>query len=261
MPEVLLKGGPVEYLRIEGDPDLPALVLLHEGLGCAARWRRFPAQLARTTGRTVVTFSRHGYGGSWPFDGPFPVSYLHDQARGPLQEFLDALGLTSPVLVGHSDGASIALVHAAEQPVSGLVLMAPHVIVEPRTLEGIRATAEEFATGGLAARLAVFHDDPATVFERWSTVWLSEGFRDWSVTELLPLVDCPVLLVQGEDDPYGTRHQLDTVVEGVSGPVRRIDLPDCGHEPHRERATEVLAAIAEMLPSWGSAQLHGGVDR
>ncbi|MEU5402382.1 alpha/beta hydrolase [Streptomyces sp. NPDC005963] len=260
MPEVLLKDGPVEYLRIEGDPDLPALVLLHEGLGCAARWRRFPAQLARTTGRTVVTFSRHGYGGSWPFDGPFPVSYLHDQARGALPELLDALALTSPILVGHSDGASIALVHAAEQPVSGLVLMAPHVVVEPRTREGIRATVEEFASGSLAAQLAVFHDDPTTVFERWSTVWLSEGFRTWSVTDLLPLVDCPVLLVQGEDDPYGTGLQLDAVVEGVSGPVRRLDLAGCGHEPHRERTDEVLAAIVETLPSFAVAA-HGGVDR
>lgn len=261
MPEALLKDGPVEYHRIEGDPALPALVLLHEGLGCAGLWRRFPTQLARETGRTVISFSRHGYGGSAPFDGPFPTSYLHDQARGALPELLDSLGLSAPVLVGHSDGASIALVYAAERPVSGLVLMAPHVWAEPRTRQGIRSAAERFRTGGLAASLAIFHDDAETVFDRWQAVWLSEEFRKWSIEELLPRVDAPVLLVQGSDDQYGTTRQLDAVEQGVSGPVRRLELAGCGHEPHRDRPMEVLRAIAESVNAWAPGTSRRGVDR
>jgi pimeloyl-ACP methyl ester carboxylesterase len=262
MPQVQLADGPVEYHRIPGDPARPALVLLHEGLGCAALWHRFPVQLARTTGRTVLSYSRHGYGGSHPFDGPFPVSYLHDQARGALPELLDRLSITAPVLVGHSDGASIALVHAAERPVSGLVLMAPHVRVEPTTRQGINAADEEFASGALAVRLAAFHNDAAAVFERWRTIWLSEEFRQWTIEHLLPSVSCPVLLVQGTDDPYGTMRQLDAVEQGVSGPVRRLELHGCGHQPHRERAPEVLAAITEELARWQwTKTTRRGVDR
>lgn len=243
---IRLGRGALEYRWIDGtDPARAPLVFLHEGLGCAAMWLRFPEQLARATGRSALVYSRHGYGASAPLTAPRDAGYLHEEADRVLPELLDRLGVERPLLVGHSDGASIALLYAGAQTAAGVVAMAPHVIVEPETLAGVAAAEVEFAAGGLADRLAWYHDDPETVFRSWAGVWRSPEFAGWNALDRLPGIRCPVLLVQGDRDRYGTMRQLDAVQRRVSGPVRRLELPGCGHAPHLERAEEVRAAVAD----------------
>ncbi|MFH0245584.1 alpha/beta fold hydrolase [Streptomyces sp. HK10] len=247
MPEIELTDGPIEYRLIDGPADREPLVFLHEGLGCVAMWGRFPDTLARAVGRPALVYSRHGYGGSGPVDGPRPVTYMHREASRVLPELVERLSLERPVLVGHSDGASIALLYAADRPVTGLVLLAPHVFVEPETLAGIRAARELYRESGLAGRLARFHDDPDATFRSWSDVWLSRAFRDWNIEDRLPHVEAPVLLVQGDRDQYGTVRQLRAVEEGAAGPVERAEIEHCGHSPHLERPEETLEAAVDFL--------------
>ncbi len=247
MAEVALRGGTVECQRIGGEEGRSPLVLLHEGLGCVATWGRFPQRLAAATGRPVVAYSRHGHGGSAPGARPRPLDYLRREAEGPLPEVLDELGITDPVLVGHSDGASIALAHAARRPVAGLVLIAPHVVVEPETVSGVAEAVEEYADGRLARRLAPFHDDPDATFRGWSDVWLSPAFRDFSMSDDLADINCPVLAVQGDADRYGTARQLDLVEEWAGGPVRRVDLPGVGHHPHLDVPERLTTEICAFL--------------
>ncbi len=247
MPYAELSGGPVEYRWTGGAAGPGPLVFLHEGLGCVAMWGRFPDAVARATGRRGVAYSRHGYGGSGPAPEPRPAGYLHDEAARVLPELLDRLSVERPVLIGHSDGASIALLHAAEHPVAGLVLMAPHVFVEAETLAGIAAARAAYREGGLARSLNGFHDDADTAFRSWTDVWLSPAFRAWNIEGVLARIECPVLLVQGEADQYGTTRQLDAIEAGVAGPVRRLVLPDCGHAPHLEQPRATVDAVAAFL--------------
>lgn len=249
MPHVDLENGPIEYRWTSPDaaPGGPPLVFLHEGLGCVATWRRFPDAVARACGRRGLVYSRYGYGGSGPAAVPRPVGYLHDEATHVLPALLHRLSTDRPVLVGHSDGASIALLHAAAHPVAALVLMAPHVFVEPETLAGIEAARESYREGGLARRLAGFHDDAETAFRSWTGVWLSEEFRTWNIEGALRHVRCPVLLIQGDGDQYGTVRQLEAIEAGVTGPVQRVLLPRCGHSPHLEQPAATRDAVADFL--------------
>lgn len=250
MAEVVVSAGTVEYLWVGGEEGRSPLVLLHEGLGCVATWGRFPRLLAEETGRPVVAYSRHGHGGSAPSAMPRPLDYLRQEAEGPLPEVLVELGITDPVLVGHSDGASIALAHAARHPVAGLVLIAPHVVVEAETVSGVAAAVEEYSDGRLARRLAPFHDDPDATFRGWSDVWLSPAFRDFSMVDDIAEVSRPVLAVQGDEDRYGTARQLDLVVERAGGPVRRVDLPGVGHHPHLDAPERLTAEICAFLATY-----------
>lgn len=255
-----LSGGPVEYRRVAGSPDLPALVFLHEGLGCTATWGRFPDRVAHATGREALVYSRHGYGASGPATTPRTPRYLHDEALETLPELLDRLGLHRPALVGHSDGASIALLHASRHPVDQVTVMAPHAFVEARTLAGIRESIAAYAAGPLRRRLAQVHDDPDTAFTSWTGVWLSAAFREWDITAELAGVDAPVLMVQGDHDQYGTTAQLDAVERAVRGPTRRAELSDCGHLPHVEKPEEVLGLVENFLRSRvGADDLGAGV--
>ncbi|GAA0488083.1 alpha/beta hydrolase [Streptomyces sp. NPDC046215] len=247
MPTIDLARGPVEYTVLDGDPAAAPLVFLHEGLGCVAMWRRFPARLAAVTGRRALVFSRHGYGGSGPARLPRSPRYLHEEAQEVLPELLDRLGMRRPVLVGHSDGASIALLHAAAHPVEAAVAMAPHLFVEKETLQGIEAARTSYDAGILARELAFYHQDPRTVFDSWSRVWLSPGFRDWNIEDDLATVTAPVLLVQGDRDQYGTTAHLDAAERAVSGPVRRLEPAGCGHTPHLERPDDVIEAVRTFL--------------
>ncbi|POZ61995.1 alpha/beta fold hydrolase [Chromobacterium alticapitis] len=247
MAKISLSEGEIDYLLIDGAAELPPLVLLHEGLGCIAMWRRFPHRLAEMTGRRVLAYSRYGYGYSSAAQLPRRVDYMHVEALQVLPELLRRLELREPVLVGHSDGASIALLHASVFPVAGLALLAPHVFVEDITLAGIEAARQSFASGELERQLALFHRDPRTVFEGWSGVWLSERFRGWNIEECLVNIHCRALLLQGDGDEYGTLAQLDAIRLGMRGVAVQHCLDDCGHSPHLQQPERALGLVAGFI--------------
>jgi pimeloyl-ACP methyl ester carboxylesterase len=238
----------LEYLRISGRRDRPPLVFLHEGLGSVAMWKDFPARAAEATGCEVLAYSRYGYGRSDPLEGPRPVRYMHDEALVALPEVLDALRVERPILVGHSDGASIALIFAGAglRPLSGLVLLAPHVMVEDVSVESIAATGPAFETTEMRAKLSRYHDDVDRVFWGWNRIWLHPDFRRWNIEEVLPGIRCPVLAIQGEEDEYGTLAQLDRIAAAVED-LDRLVLKDCRHSPHRDQPEATLAALASFV--------------
>ena len=246
LPLVAVPGGRVEYLDVPGDADRAPLLFLHEGLGSVRLWRGWPEAVAAATGRRVVAYSRLGHGFSDLPSAPRTVGFMHDEAAVVVPALRAALGLLDPVLVGHSDGGSIALVHAATHRVSGVVVLAPHVIAEPAGLVEIAAAREAFAGGDLAVRMARHHRDPAVTFHNWNDVWLSEEFRSWDLRPMLAGITAPVLAVQGTADPYGTVLHVEAVRDGSSGPVELLVL-GCGHAPHLEATEPVTAAVVRFL--------------
>ena len=241
----------LEYRRWGPDPaEAPTLVLLHEGLGCVALWRDFPARLAAATGLGVLAYSRAGYGGSSPCALPRPLTYMHDEARDVLPEVLDRIGLERGILLGHSDGASIAAIYAASRPdprISGLILIAPHFFTEPQGLAAIAEAKLAYETGDLRDRLARYHRDVEAAFRGWNEAWLDPGFESWDLTAYLPGIAQPLLLLQGAADPYGSPRQVETARDLAPGPSELVLLPDCRHSPHLERPEETLAAIRSFL--------------
>ncbi|WOC12979.1 alpha/beta fold hydrolase [Gordonia sp. MP11Mi] len=244
MPTLPHPRGDLEYVLLDGDPDLPTLVFLHEGLGSAGQWGRFPSLVSRATGMRALVYSRHGYGGSGG-DGLHGADYMHREGVDVLPEVLDALGIDTPFLVGHSDGASIAAINASAHAVRAAVLIAPHIVVEDATLNGIRDTAARFAEH-VRPSLAMFHDDPDDLFARWSGVWLSEEFSAFDLTDLLPNIDAPLLVVQGVDDEYGTQIHVDAVAEHASGTVQTRLLAGHGHHPHMKDPEAIAVLIADF---------------
>ena len=243
---VHVDGIALEVLDLPGAPDRPPLLLLHEGLGSAGLWRDFPARLHDTTGHRVIAFSRFGHGRSAPPPQPRTPAFFHQEALEVLPELVRRLGLAEPVLVGHSDGASIALIYAAHRPVAALVLLAPHVFVEEITVETIRDIREEYLGGQLRDRMARHHDDPDAAFWGWCDVWLDPEFRAWNLYEEAQRVAVPTLLIQGADDPYGSLDQIGRIESRVRGPVRRLVLPG-GHSPHLEQERRVVEAIGGFV--------------
>ena len=246
--------GPIEYELTVGDPDLVPLVFLHEGLGSIDLWRGFPDDVRSACGDpTMLVYARHGYGRSAPAASPRPVSYMHHEADVVLPELLDRLAVERPLLVGHSDGASIALLYAGvagvEARVSGIVALAPHVFVEDETIGGIEAARTAFESTDLRAKLGRYHHDPVATFRGWNDVWLSDEFRHWNIEDRLPHVEVPILLVQGTADDYGTLAQLDAIELGVRGRCARLVLDGAGHAPHVDARAEVVAAIGEFAAS------------
>lgn len=241
---VALAGGAVEVLDIPGRE--PALLLMHEGLGSLGLWRSFPYELADGTGRRVVAFSRHGHGQSDPPPAPRTPSFMHEEAHDVVPELIAALGLVDPVLVGHSDGASIALIYAAGAPARAVVAIAPHVFVEDMCLREIRQSRDAYTNGALRDALARHHKDPDAAFYGWNDVWLHPEFPAWDIRPLLPRIRCPLLLIQGTRDQYGTMAQLDAIASAVAGPVTRVEL-DCRHSPPVERPDDTVAAIRAFL--------------
>lgn len=237
----------IEVERIAGAA--PTLVFLHEGLGSRSSWRDFPARLARATGRAALVASRAGYGRSSPKPGPWSVGFMHDEARRALPALLAAEGVDDAILVGHSDGASIALIYAGElgRGVRALVLEAPHVFVEDLTVRSIAALGAAWASGGLRASLERHHDDAAGLFAAWRGVWLDPAFRGWNIESCLAGVRVPTLVIQGEDDEYGTVAQVEAVRRVVAGPCQTLLLPDCGHAPHRDQPALTLAAMQAFI--------------
>jgi pimeloyl-ACP methyl ester carboxylesterase len=229
--------------------DAPPLVLLHEGLGSMALWGDFPDRLAVMTGSGALIYSRYGFGRSEPLREPRTSDYLEREALEALPAVLEDRGIECPVLVGHSDGATIALIHAAagRWRVRGLVLEAPHVFVEDVTIRGIERARAEYDAGRLRGKLQPWHEDVDATFRGWADLWLLPGFRAWNIESMLPGIRCPVLVIQGEEDRYGTAAQLEAIERGASGPVGTIMLAGCGHAPHAEQPEIVLAAMARFI--------------
>ena len=245
-------GVKLEYQRIPPKRrGLPALVFLHEGLGCVALWKDFPAQVARRTGCEMLAYSRQGYGQSDPVEVPRPLTYMHDEGLDVVPQVLDATRLRETVLVGHSDGGSIALVNAGgvqDPRVTALVLLAPHVFNEAMCVASIRDAKVAYETTDLRARLKRFHGDNVDgAFWGWNRAWLDPEFMQWSIEEYLPGINLPLLMIQGEDDQYGSLGQLDAIERRVKGPVERHVLPACAHSPHRDQPEATLGAIADFV--------------
>jgi pimeloyl-ACP methyl ester carboxylesterase len=247
-----LSGGRIEARWIGPAPaDAPTLVLLHQGLGCVGMWGHFPARLAQATGWGALVYSRYGYGGSTPCSLPRPTSYMHDEALAVLPELIAAAGLREHALIGHSDGGSIALIHAggAAQPgLLGVSVEAPHVFIEDISVSSIRAAGERFRSSDWPERLRRYHGDNLDcAFWGWQQAWVSPEFRDWNIEEYLPRIRVPVLAIQGSDDEYGTMRQIGAIVAQAGNTVEAVKLAGCGHSPHRDRPEEVVARIAGFI--------------
>ena len=255
MPSLTLSGAQsIHYRRIDGEGARPCLVFLHEGLGCSAMWGDFPQRLCDLTACPGLLYDRVGHGQSSPLAGARDARYLHEHA---LVELPAPPGrLLAPgqdyVIVGHSDGGSIGLIHAATRPprLRALMTEAAHVFVEPETLAGIRVAVAAHAEGKLRG-LARYHGERAdALFRAWHEIWLDDSFRDWNIQFLLPEISVPTLVLQGADDQYGTRAQVDAIVSGIAAGgslVRPLLIDDCGHVPHREQPGVVLQAMRDFL--------------
>lgn len=249
-----LSGGQIEYQRFGARPaDGPTIVLLHEGLGCVALWKDFPARLARATGLGVFVYSRFGYGRSSPITLPRPVSYMHVEAQDVLPELLEAIGFRGGFLFGHSDGGSIAAIYAgshADDRLKGVVLMAPHFFNEPMNVEAITRATQAYERGGLKAGLEKYHGaNTDCAFYGWSGAWLRPDFLDWNLEAFLPTISVPMLLIQGKGDEYGSLDHIRAAEAQAGGPVETLILEDCGHSPQRDRPENVLAKVSEFTGS------------
>ncbi len=244
-------GGRLEYRWTGPGPDqAPTLVFLHEALGCAAMWRDLPEALSARSGFGALNYSRQGHGRSAPAASPRGLDYLHREALEVLPEVLAVTGVRDAVLIGHSDGASIALIYAGQQPalLRGLVLEAPHVFVEPVTLSGIRRAGASYAATDLADRLRRYHgENTDEVFRAWYDTWLRPDFQNWNIEAMLADIVCATLVLQGRQDAYGTLDQVTAIARRVAGPVQTVVLDDCGHIPHREQRLATADAILQFL--------------
>ncbi len=254
----------VEFARVGGErvehrwvrpaaarqaPSRPTLVFLHEGLGSTGQWRTFPDRVAEATGCAALVYSRYGHGRSEPLTAPRDVDYMHREALERLPMLLAHFGIERPVLVGHSDGASIALIHAGAgiRPVRGVIAMGPHVFVEELSLAGIAQVRQSFMSTDLPQRMARYHADPAATFWGWNDIWLRPDFRTWNIENYLSGIDCPVLLIQGLEDEFGTLAQIDAIAAQVRGPVYKVLLENCRHSPHKDRKEATLEAVARFV--------------
>lgn len=247
MPQIAAAGHALEYQWIEGPASRPTLVFLHEGLGSIRQWRDFPANVALATGCRALVYDRYGYGKSDVLrEERVGVEFMHDGALNELPELLENLAIENPILIGHSDGASIALIHAGTYLVRGVAAMAPHVFIEDICVASIDKAARQFETSGLREGLGKYHRDAGKTFQLWADAWLDPAFRQWNIEEYLPRIKCPVLAIQGEADEYGTMAQLDAIARQVGGPCELLKLPDCGHSSHKDQPEKVLQAVVDF---------------
>jgi pimeloyl-ACP methyl ester carboxylesterase len=245
--------------------DGPTLVFLHEGLGSVHMWRDWPARLCTQLGCAGVVYSRQGYGQSDPVPdvrspsgqtdgrrhGRLLPDYMHREAFEVLPALLLALGIERPVLLGHSDGGTIALLHASRFEVHGCIVMAPHVMVEPISLQAIQQARQAFEQGALRERLAAYHADVDCAFWQWNEVWLSPAFASFDIRADLATIQAPLLAIQGVDDPYGTLAQIEDIAQAVPH-TRLLTLPTCGHSPHRDQPQAVEHAVQDFMASLAS---------
>lgn len=234
--------------------EAPLMLFLHEGLGSLAMWKDFPARLCAALGWRGLVYSRPGYGRSTPRDAgeTWGVDFMHRQAHEVLPALLDALGIDPARerlwLFGHSDGASIALLYAARFPQApaGAIVLAPHILVEPVTVASIAQAAQAYREAGLKARLARYHADPDSAFWGWNRIWLHPPFRQWSIEDEIATIRCPLLAVQGLDDEYGSLEQVRGIARRLPQ-TQLLELPDCGHSPHRDQGEALIAAVVPFV--------------
>jgi len=265
-PLRLAAGGATLEAQCHGPPpeEAATILMLHEGLGCVALWRDFPERLAVATGWGVVAWSRQGYGQSDPCPLPRPLDYMSDEALRVLPEVLDAIGLRRGVLLGHSDGASIAAIYAgsiADHRVRGLVLMAPHLFTEPSGLAAIAAARQAYEQGDLRARLVRYHAHVDGAFRGWNDAWLDPRFAAWNITEPLAYIRVPVLALQGEMDQYGTRAQISALEDELYCPLEVEMLADCRHAPHLDQPERTLALVTDFIRRLARIEAAGPAGR
>lgn len=243
-----IQGHSLEVKRIAGDPQLPELVFLHEGLGSVSHWRDFPARVAEATGCPVTVYSRYGAGNSDVLTESRGVGYMHDEGLKTLPDLLTQLKIANPVLVGHSDGGSIALIYAgAHDQVRGLVLLAPHVFVEDLSVASIAEAKTVFETTDLPEKLGRHHRDAVRTFWGWNDIWLHLDFRSWNIEEYLPRITCPILAIQGLEDQYGTMAQVEAIKQQTGGQVEILPLGNCRHSPQRDQPEKVVEAMVRFV--------------
>jgi pimeloyl-ACP methyl ester carboxylesterase len=243
MPFIEAGGHQLEYEQIPGHP---TIVFLHEGLGSIAMWKDFPRRLAEAANCGALIYSRHGYGRSEPLRSPRTPDFMHREAQSTLPDLLRKLAIESPILFGHSDGASIALIHASTHPVRGAIVLAPHLFVEELSLASIREIQSNYASAEVRKKLARYHDDPDSTFHGWSDVWLNPDFRAWNIEQVLPGIAAPVLAIQGLDDQYGSMQHLDRIASYVPH-AQLLKLPDCRHSPHIDQPDAVIEASVRFI--------------
>ena len=240
----------LEYRMIGPSPEhAPTIVILHEGLGSAALWGDFPDRLQAATGAGVFVYSRSGYGASTPVKLPRPLDYMHIEALEVLPKLLDQIGFRRGLLVGHSDGASIAAIYAGshqDHRVQGIALIAPHFIVEDISVASNAGIKTTYETTSLKEKLARWHKDVDNAFYGWNGAWLDPKFRNWDISEYLAYIRVPVAILQGVDDQYGTMRQVEIAQEECYCPVDVTVVPGAGHQPHREAPGATLDAISEF---------------
>lgn len=251
-----VRGLSLEYRWLLGADDAPVLILLHEGLGCVEMWKQFPQTLAQLTGYRVFVYSRQGYGRSVGCELPRPVSYMHDEAE-LLSHLLQRLPGNDFILVGHSDGGSIASIFAGSHSsviLHGLILLAPHFFVETMAVQSIEKVKILFQTTDLRSRLQKYHPQQVdAAFNGWNDVWLSESFRDWNICEYLPEIKIPTLVIQGDRDDYGSEAQMHTAERLIDGPVSTRLFKDCGHSAHQDYEQETAQEIAVFINKLNAA--------
>lgn len=248
---ISVNGASLEFERFYSRESGPALVLLHEGLGCVATWKTFPERLHKETGREVIAYSRAGYGRSSGIQLPRPLDFHTREALDVVPAVLDEMSIRNFIFVGHSDGASIALIYAGVCPsprIRGLVLIAPHVFAERQGIETIAKIQKRYETSDLRKKLSRYHgDNVECAFRGWSETWLDPGFSDWNIESHLPHIKSPVLTLRGNDDPYSTSEHVQRIAAGVSGPVDVCGLADCAHAPHLEQPLQTRQKVVDFV--------------
>jgi pimeloyl-ACP methyl ester carboxylesterase len=247
--EVVADGKRLETAWIEPrDSAASTIVMLHEGLGSIALWKDFPQRLAERTGCGVLAYSRYGHGESERLVGKRTFEFMHHEGEVVLPELLEKLGIENPILLGHSDGGSIALIFAGRYPARAraLILEAPHVFVEDVTLTSIVAAKAAYEKSGLRSRLGCYHEHVDSTFWGWNDIWLDPRFPDWNIESYLSTIRCPVLCIQGEEDEYGTRAQVEAIAAQVPE-TEIVMLPACGHSPHRDQPDATLEKMGEFV--------------
>jgi len=247
--EVTVGGTRLETLTFPSrTAEQPTIVMLHEGLGSVALWKDFPQSIAARTGCGVFVYSRLGHGDSDQLKGKRPVEYMHHEGEVVLPALLKEVGIERPILLGHSDGGSIALIYAGKYPDSprGLILEAPHVFVEDLSVESIAKTRGLYQTTDLPSKLGRYHRHVDTTFWGWNDIWLDPRFRSWNIESYLDQIKCPVLVIQGRDDEYGTDRQLEAIQRRIPS-AQLVLLPDCGHSAHRDQREATIDRMARFI--------------